>query len=292
MAQRTTAADGAPDPADGPSARPPADLDERLRAWMGVDETVGASDLDRLHRELNRYLDQAPSPLHEWARRQSRTADAAHAVLTGQAAGDQADGLRDLADLDEDVGGVQRVVGQGRGEGCGEGDAPLGQGAAHEWVDLAGRTRAGRAGPHVGRTEVLGEGRGHLRAGAVVLADEEQVEHLVVRAPLLLRPLGEQVTGPLGHEDGEELGMVRARLDLGARRRHDAGDVLARERGRMPLGQLVDESVEVDVVGCAHRPIVTAQSGSRERPGRSVSPRRSASRAPGCSSMWARPRRR
>lgn len=103
MAQRTTAADGAPDPADGPSARPPADLDERLRAWMGVDETVGASDLDRLHRELNRYLDQAPSPLHEWARRQSRTADAAHAVLTGQAAGDQADGLRDLADLDEDV---------------------------------------------------------------------------------------------------------------------------------------------------------------------------------------------
>ncbi|WP_068425751.1 tetratricopeptide repeat protein [Piscicoccus intestinalis] len=112
MAQRTPAADGAPDPADGPSARPPADLDERLRTWMGVDETVGAADLDRLHRELNRYLDQAPSPLHEWARRQSRTADAAHAVLTGQAAGDQADGLRDLADLDEDVEARPTVYGR------------------------------------------------------------------------------------------------------------------------------------------------------------------------------------
>lgn len=82
-------------------------LHDRLRTWFGVEADSEAGDVDAIHDELRRFLDEAPESLRAWAQQQTSTAHAAHAVLTGRAAAEAGEplpaALLDINDLDEDL---------------------------------------------------------------------------------------------------------------------------------------------------------------------------------------------
>lgn len=64
---------------------PPADLRAALLHSLGLDADASPQDVHDAHRRIGDYLQDAPEPLTGWARQQATAADAAHAVLTGEA---------------------------------------------------------------------------------------------------------------------------------------------------------------------------------------------------------------
>ena len=77
-----------PSPGEGaaPSAQHGAgDLRHALLASLGLPADATPEAVEAAHERVARYLTQAPAELAPWANQQAAAADAAHAVLTGEA---------------------------------------------------------------------------------------------------------------------------------------------------------------------------------------------------------------